>query len=278
MKRHARAESNSEEERLRNRELLASLEDQTSFLYKKTTLYEQMLEQMPAIEISDTIGWEQAFQENQQFATLLLGLLLVLGITPLFIQDHIHGTLPLVLSSKHGKKRIVTIKVIAVFIYILGIVSIYSALHIIVAYFAYGLKNGDASLRSLILFTNTPFDWSLYQYFIIQFSTQLFGAISFGLCIMLIATICRSSLKTISIAGTLLLLPSILQLFQFGDHFLAVFSYQKLLQAYELYNEFKVFSFFTFPIFYHQLILILFTCIHVIGIFLLYHFYKRQVV
>src|SRR5690625_3612891 len=99
-----------------------SLQDQketlnvNSYAYKEATKELNMLKKLgEPYAFYLTGGWREMFDFIEPGVTVIfLATLIILGVTPVFANEYANRTAGLVLATKHGKRKIVTVKMIAI--------------------------------------------------------------------------------------------------------------------------------------------------------------------
>src|SRR5699024_11703328 len=73
-----------------------------------------------------TGGWREMFDFIEPGVTVIfLATLIILGVTPVFANEYANRTAGLVLATKHGKRKIVTIKMMTIVTYILVVLLLF---------------------------------------------------------------------------------------------------------------------------------------------------------
>lgn len=123
-------------------------------------------------------GWNSVFALIEPFfSVLLLAIMILLGVTPVFADEYTKRTAGLILATKHGRRKVVTAKVLASLMYTATIFSLFHVANFVLQLFIVGsFSGGDAPMQSLPSYLYAfsfdhllaPYDWTIWQYFLLQ--------------------------------------------------------------------------------------------------------------
>lgn len=260
--------------------------DQKTYQYREATKELEMLK-----ELGNPYGFYliQAWTGMMDliepfFSVVLIAIMILLGLSPVFAEDHAQKTIGLVLATKHGKKNLVTSKILASITYI-GVVFI--SLHFtnfLIQLNGYGGLHGwDAPMQSLVNYPSdysmSPFNLNVRQFYFIMLTVQFIAGVAFGVLVLCLSNLTKNYLMTFFVSGSLLGLPFILRQIRLDHGFFKtfnLFSYLEFIRIERLFDQFKTFSFFGQPILYPTYLIGVFGLVTILLLGVLYYRSKHQ--
>ncbi len=263
--------------------------DDQSYAYKEAEKELSMLEQL-----DDTHGfyliraWRGMFDLIEPFmSVILLSTLILLGLTPVFAEEHSQRTLGLILATKHGKGKLVTAKIMASLTYI-GVV--FSSLHLVnffLHWLSYGgLQGWNAPIQSLPISTSfntlyelSPFAWDVWQYYAITLSIQFLACVALAFLVLLISMLVKNVMFAFFISGAVIGAPfmfRILSLDQGIFKYINSFSYLEFMKVDNLFQEFIAYNVFGYPVLYPLILLFIFVILTALIVFFTYNRFRQQ--
>src|SRR5690625_1995066 len=218
------------------------------------------------------------------FSVVLIAIMILLGLSPVFAEDHSQKTIGLVLATKHGKKRLVSAKLLASITYI-GVAFILLHLtNFILQLNGYGGLHGwGAPMQSLVTYpadySMSPFAWDVWQFYFIMLTVQFLAGVAFGVLVLCLSHLSKNVLMTFFVSGSILALPHILRLIGLDRGFFEtfnLFSYLEFMRIERLFDQFKVFNFFGQPVLYSTYLIGLFGVVTLVLVGVLYYRSKHQ--
>ncbi|ADU29483.1 ABC transporter permease [Evansella cellulosilytica] len=218
------------------------------------------------------------------FSVVLIALLVLVGLSPVFSDEHLHKMTGLILATRHGKREVVTAKLLASMTYIGVIFLLLHVINLVSQFIIYGgFKGWYAPIQSLLTFPAdyafSPYAWEVWQFYIITLSVQFLGATALGILVLLLSVITKNAMITFFLSGSILGLPFALR--QVGlDHgwleTFNLFSYLELLRVERLFDSFKAYNVFGNPVLFPTLIITVYTVLTLILLWILYYRFKNQ--
>jgi hypothetical protein len=137
-----------------------------TFEYRKTAQHLRVEKSLGEPQFANTVLWANLFTNWGDFIMLfLLFVPLAFIIAPVFSIEASTGMDNLILSSRHGRHKIVGAKIAAVAVAALVIVSVYLAATFIFGFLSVGTLDGaNAALRSIPAYVRAPFGFSNWQF------------------------------------------------------------------------------------------------------------------
>ncbi|MBD8501060.1 ABC transporter permease [Paenibacillus arenosi] len=225
---------------------------QNTFEYKKIALAEQLLidKGVPSDEVYYNKPWANIMYMHDQLGVLFMGAMILIGIAPLYSSEYSSRVDSLLLSSRHGRRKLVSAKCYAAIIYTLAFSSVFALLTLSVHAFLFGNLDGSQTpLYSLARYVDTfdfqhaPFSLTVGQYYLIQLTIHALGCIAFAMAVMFISSISYSSFITFMISGSIVAIPYLLLDVRNVRHpiteWLVTYSYSQFIRVSNMFSSFK---------------------------------------
>ncbi len=223
------------------------------------------------------------------FGTLFIIVLVLIGLSPIFSEEHTQRTASLIAATKHGKRKVITAKVLASLSYIVGIFIILNAANLLIQWYYHGgFAGGNVPIQSFMdyymnesLYQYSPFNWTVWQGVAITLGIQLFGAASISVLVLFISSRIKNTMIVFFTSGALITLPALFNTLGLPERFklfqlIRDFSYLELLRADGLINRFKAYNLFGNPVLYPVLVIAVFTLITIGILALTYYSISKQ--
>lgn len=223
------------------------------------------------------------------FSSMFLIILVLIGLTPVFSEEHTQRTAGLIAATKHGKSKIVTAKILASLTYIFGIFLILNIANTFIQWFFHGGFAGwDVPVQSFFdyymshnVYQYSPFNWVVWQTYAVTLGIQLFAAVIVALLVLFLSSRIKNTMMGFFIGGSILIAPALFTSLGLTERYrlfkiIKDFSYLELLRADGLINQFKAYNLFGQPILYSTVILILFTILSAAIVALTYYGVSKQ--
>ncbi|MFL1675869.1 ABC transporter permease [Paenibacillus thiaminolyticus] len=234
-----------------------------SYEYKQHALHEQLLTHKgpPTGQVYYNKPWANIFYIMDQFGVAFMGVMILIGLAPLYSEEYATGMDSLLLSSRYGKGLLISAKCYAAILYAFICSTAFQLFNLGVTALLFGnLDGADTPLYSISRyvdshsFRSSPYSWTVGQYYVIQFGVHIIGCIAFALAVMFVSSISKSSFLTLFIAGCILGAPYVLN-DMFNIRFaiiewLTTFSYSQFIRVTRLFTGFETVNIFHFPVLY----------------------------
>ncbi|MBM7097712.1 hypothetical protein JSY36_18410 [Bacillus sp. H-16] len=288
----ASAWGNKETMKERKADLQMKKEELTpsSYAWRVTSKEQEMYEKVgEAHGFFIVEGWRGMFDFLEPFfSVILLAVLILVGLSPVFADEHGKRMAGLLLATKHGRKKLVTAKLLAGITYI---ATIFVSLHVVntvihVVKFG-GLGGWDAPIQSLwpsmfawwSPYGQSPFAWNVLEFWGATLTVQFFGSLVFGVLVLVCSQLTRNAMVAFFISGCVLAAPYVIR--QLGlEHgmmeYVTAFSYMELIRTERLFQTFEAYNVFGIPVLYHTILICLSALITVGVTVLLYWSHKRE--
>jgi ABC-type transport system involved in multi-copper enzyme maturation permease subunit len=193
---------------LREQKALLEKQDQGSYVLKDVTKRLSMLEgiQPPGFYVTNDWGSLYRFFSIPGVGNMLIGLILVFALAPLYSGEANYRMDSLILSSKYGRLKIVTAKLLAGSIVTVSFVTLFYGVCVLFSCLPFGFVGWNAPLNSY--FAGSPYDLTQLQGVLLKYAVTLLAACGLLLLTALISALFRSSISTLGLAICLVLLPN----------------------------------------------------------------------
>lgn len=188
---------------------LAELESQgkqNTFEYEELASSLQTMGELGEPEFANILLWENLFINwGEHMMQFLLFIPLAFVIAPVFAVERSTGMDNLILSSRNGRRRIVTAKLLSVLVASTVVVGLY-----VIATFVFGflphasLHGWDAAIQSIPAFARSMFGFEVWQFAIIAAAWLVFTGVVYGLIISFISSRMKSQMGTVGIGLAIL--------------------------------------------------------------------------
>lgn len=257
------------------------------YSYRENLLHYEMLGRIGKPVLHYRYGWIRIITYFGNFGAVFMGGLLLLALAPVFAREYTTQMDSLILSSRHGKKKIITAKVAASFLTIVGLALFFAAVNVGTNACLYSLDGSGSLIQytfpAFIDYSQSPFNLEMSTYFILQLVTHIAAAVAFGLLVLLLSVFSRNSLSAFFAGGLVLGIPILLsnprleietpwlqRLLEFG--------YARFLQVEYLYNRFWSFNILGRPLLYPHLMFLIMALLSAAALWGIYRgFRTRQV-
>jgi ABC-type transport system involved in multi-copper enzyme maturation permease subunit len=235
-------------------------------------------------QFANTIEWANLFTNwGDTLMLFLLFVPLIFILSPIFSMEASTGMDNLILSSRYGRRKIVTAKLGAVIVTALAIIGTYLLATFVTGFLSIGTLEGwDAAIRSIPDYVRAPFEFSNGMFTVVSALWILLAGTTFALIVSFISSRLKSQIAVCGVSLIVLFLnigiaalgttiESMIQpIVDFG-----VASFTLVGQV---FTEFKVYNIFGFPVPYHIMLLIFMGIVIALATFGMYLGQKRRTV
>lgn len=278
-------------------ERIGSLQEQLRSLNSNSYDYREASKELKMLyQIGEPHGfyliraWRDMFDLIEPTAgVIFLSVLLLLGLTPVFADEYTKRTVGLILATKHGKRKIVSAKILASITYVSTVLLSLHLVNLVLQWNKYGGFQGwdipiqglSSSYESLSMrgFELSPYALEVWQLYFITIVLQLLACVAVGILILFVSVISRNSMMAFFISAAILGIPFMINQIGFDRgvlSYVAHFNYAELVKVAGLFEEFIAYNVFGFPILYPVLLFLIFGIITVILLFLTLNRFTNQ--
>lgn len=171
---------------------------------KAEEMYTDLAENYTAYYNYDLGYWKlRNMHANYPFS---IGLLVLIGLAPLFSAEYSRKTDAIILSSKHGKRKLIFAKIKAGLIFSLASWGLIEVINILIIAGIYGTTGAEAYWQNFQIDV-APFPFNQLQITLVTLATSLLGTVFLASTIMMISVFCKNQFASLLIGGIILLAP-----------------------------------------------------------------------
>lgn len=162
----------------------------------------QRLKELGEPEFANTLLWENLFNNwGEHMMQFLLFLPLAFVIAPVFAVERSSGMDSLILSSRNGRRKIVTAKLLSVLIASTVVVVLYLAATFIFGFLPHGSFHGwDAAIQSIPTYARSMFRFKVWQLAAVGAVWLIFTGAVYSLIICFISSRMKSQMGTVGVS------------------------------------------------------------------------------
>lgn len=185
---------------------LESQEKQETFACRKLSAALQRLEELGEPEFANVLLWENLFNNwGERMMQFLLFVPLSFVIAPVFAVERSSGMDNLVLSSRNGRRKIVTAKLLSVLAASTVVVALYLAATFLFGFLPHGSFHGwDAAIQSVPTYARSMFPWKVWQLAAAGAAWLIFTGAVYSLIICFISSRMKSQMGTAGVSLAIL--------------------------------------------------------------------------
>lgn len=161
--------------------------------------------------IGDTIFYAFVEEFIANYLPLILGGLIAFLIAPVFASEYANHMDGLLLSAKHGKRKLIFGKLIASGLVIFGTYSFVLGIFILMSFCVHGIGDLNASFvftaDNVYIYLSSPFNFSVGEYLLVLFGCSLLGCMGVGCMTLFLSSKCRSALSASMISLACVYVP-----------------------------------------------------------------------
>ncbi|MDQ0115768.1 ABC transporter permease subunit [Paenibacillus harenae] len=247
---------------------------------RKAGLQLSMLESFKINQFYYSRGAGEIIDFMNTFGLVLSGAMLLVGLASIFSNEYATGMDQFLLSSKLGRKRLVSAKIISSMLYLVFIVVVWESFNIIYQINKYGGGGWHSPMQKLFKYSYSPYALDLITYGFVQIGMHLLGAIGLVAVILLVSAWCRHTLLSFLISGTIFAVPIVIMNILKIDiswltHILQ-FSITKIMAVEVLFMNFSTINLFGLPVLYPLVAIAVMIATIVLSLSLLYGTMRRK--
>ncbi len=263
---------------------LESQGKQDTFTYRELSDALQCLIKLGEPSFANILLWENLFNNwGEHMMQFLLFVPLTFIIAPVFAVERSSGMDNLILSSRHGRKKIVTAKLLSVLVASTVVVTLYLAATFLFGFLPHGSLHGwNAAVQSIPAYARSMFQFKAWQLALVGAAWLIFTGAVYGLIVSFISSRMKSQMGTAGISLVLLFVN--VGLAAMGDTVLqriqplADFGLANVTLIKEVFGAHKLFDVFGVSISYPVMAVFVLTSIAALAIFGIYQGQRSRTV
>ncbi|CAM3916291.1 ABC transporter permease subunit [Lederbergia lenta] len=230
--------------------------DSTSYKERAAELEKNMLSKINMSKFYYDAGPAQIIDMIYTFGFVITAFLIIIGIAPILSNEYSSGMDQFLLSSKYGRSKAITSKIIASVIFTLSVITGWVALNTAVSVYTYGFHGWKAPLQSMFQHYFAPYPITLGEAYPIMISMHLLAALGFTLIVICVSAICKRGLLSLLVSGFIFGVPFAIDVV-FEDlenivwlNKLLKLSIYQCMKVKEQFVDFSTYNVFGFPVLY----------------------------
>ncbi|MDX8362780.1 ABC transporter permease subunit [Cytobacillus sp. IB215316] len=216
------------------------------FTYKEALLEKEMLENLVVDTFNYNEGPKNTIGFASDYAAYFTGLIMLVGLASVFVNETSTGMDQLIYSTRHGRKIIVTAKIIAATVLILVITMSWVIFDVLMNTYIYGTSGWTSSIQNLG-YPQSPYSLTGLEYFGIQIGAHILSAFAFMAFIFAVSAVSKSVLVSFIISAIVFILPSISMPTPLWEYVMK-YSFGSFMSASEFINPFHAINVVGVPI------------------------------
>ena len=257
---------------------------QETFTYRELSDALQCLMKLGEPPFANILLWENLFNNwGEHMMQFLLFVPLTFIIAPVFAVERSSGMDNLILSSRHGRKKIVTAKLLSVLVASTVVVTLYLAATFLFGFLPHASLHGwNAAIQSIPTYARSMFRFKAWQLALVGAAWLIFTGAVYGLIVSFISSRMKSQMGTAGISLVLLFVN--VGLAAMGDTVLqriqplVDFGLANVTLIKEVFSAHKLFDVFGVSISYPVMAVFVLTSIAALAIFGIYQGQRSRTV
>lgn len=166
----------------------------------------QRMEGLGEPEFANALLWENLFNNwGEHMMQFLLLVPLTFVIAPVFAIERSGGMDNLILSSRNGRRKIVTAKLLSAFVASTVVVALYLVATFLFGFLPHGSFHGwDAAIQSIPTYAHSMFPWKIWQLAAVGAAWLIFTGAVYSLIICFISSRMKSQMSTAGVSLAIL--------------------------------------------------------------------------
>jgi ABC-type transport system involved in multi-copper enzyme maturation permease subunit len=255
-----------------------------TFEYRKTIRQLRTEKLLGEPQFANTVLWANLFTNWGDFIMLfLLFVPLAFIIAPVFSIEASTGMDNLILSSRHGRYKIVSAKIAAVMVTSLVIVSLYIIATFVFGFLSVGTLDGvNAVIRSIPAYVRSPFGFTNWQFALVAALWLFVSGVVYALIVAFISSRTGNLLAAFGISLIVLFLN--VGLSALGTTLSQVlkvvidFGIASIALIGEVFSGYKMYNLFGIVVPYYFMIILFMTIVSILAAFGMYWGQRRRTV
>jgi ABC-type transport system involved in multi-copper enzyme maturation permease subunit len=196
-----------------------------------------------ALTIEYNKGFENLIKSLESVLLFPVAAILIISLAPVFSEEYGANTAPVLLTTKHGKRRLIKSKIIAAYLFTIGLFLLTTLLYMGFYLSAWGVSGAGASIRTIETFGFSPYDITAWQALLSILGMSFLGFLFITSVALLVSAKARNAYNALIPLAAIVFLPLI-------DISRISVAIGKILLLFPI-NTVVAVDMFRFPIFYN---------------------------
>ncbi|QFT90892.1 ABC-2 family transporter protein [Bacillus sp. THAF10] len=229
----------------------AKIEELDGINTSEAALEKEMLEQLDTSYFALNEGPGKVIDFASVFSIVITGAMLLIGLSSIYTQEYSSGVENYMLSAKKGRKQLLWAKLGAASVYTVVVVFAWELFNLAWNTIQYGSEGWGTSLQHYFKYYFSPYDFTMFEFHLVQMAFHLLGAVSFAVLIVLVSSVSKHSLISFFVCGALFgapfLVVEMMNLPQWIENTF-IFSHIFTMNVERLFDFFKAVNLFGVPV------------------------------
>ena len=188
--------------------LNAELNNTTSaFVKRNIQLNIDLLTKIDTNEFYYSKGPSNMIDLIYTFGFVITAFMLIIGISPIFSGEYSSGMDQFLLSSKYGRSKVVTAKILSAIIFTISVIAGWFALVQRILFIHTDGKDGAHLCKKYMNISTPPIHSHWTRPYVIMMSMHIIAAIGFTLLVVFVSSICKKGMISLLISGFIFGVP-----------------------------------------------------------------------
>ncbi|MEG0578028.1 MAG: hypothetical protein RR500_09240 [Bacilli bacterium] len=154
-------------------------------------------------------GWLNLSLSFSIIISMLVSVIIVICISPVFSEEYSQKTDAIILTTKYGKGKIITAKLLSAFIFTTSVFALFALLNFALHALIYGLDGYNASIQLYGWNYQSPYNMTFLQLYLYTLGFSFVGLLFMTAITLFISSKAKSPFITVIIALSILYIPKI---------------------------------------------------------------------
>lgn len=132
-------------------------------------------------------GWDKMLSSMGSVLAILLGMLVVITVSPVFSEEYSCHTDSVIYAARYGKTKLVTAKIIASLETVIGMYTVFLLLNAVLYMGIYGVQGWNVNIQSSLHYASSAYDLTFLQMFLISVILNILGLVAMTIITLFIS-------------------------------------------------------------------------------------------
>jgi ABC-type transport system involved in multi-copper enzyme maturation permease subunit len=171
---------------------------------KLLAMYENL--ELP-LAIEYNLGFENLVKSLESALLFPSAAILAIALAPVFSDEYGAGMAPILLATKHGKRRLIKCKIIAAYLFAIGLFLLTALLYAGFYLLAWGVSGAGASIQTIATFRFSPYGIAAWQALLSILGMGFLGFMSIASVALLVSAKTKNSYNALIPLAAIVFLP-----------------------------------------------------------------------
>ena len=152
-------------------------------------------------------GWNKLINGFSQILALLIGAIVITCLSPMFSDEYSTGAVAILLTTKHGKNKLIKAKIAAAYAFSTSVFLIFALLYTAFYGLTYGFSGAASNIQTIAGFGVSPYNLTAGELFIRVLGIGYLGLMSLTAITLLISSKSRNAYTALIPLAAILFMP-----------------------------------------------------------------------